>query len=89
MPVIAMFYGLIVSMYFIDNRQHKSPHIHVKFQDEEAVFRIPDGELLSGNLPSAKIKLVSAWIEIHRDELMADWDLAVSGQQPYKIEPLK
>jgi len=42
MPVIAMFYGLIVSMYFLDNRQHKSPHIHVKYQDEEAVFRIPD-----------------------------------------------
>ena len=30
-----------------------------------------------------------AWIEIHKDELMADWDLAVNGQQPYKIEPLR
>ncbi len=84
-----MFYGLIVSMYFIDNRQYKAPHIHVKYQEEEAVFRIPDGELLSGGLPSAKVKLVSAWIEIHRDELMADWDLAANGQQPYKIDPLK
>ncbi len=89
MPVIAMFYGLIVSMYFLDNRQHKSPHIHVKYQDKEAVFRIPDGELLSGSIPSAKLKLVSAWIELHQDELMADWQLAVSGQQPYKIDPLK
>ncbi len=84
-----MFYGLIVSMYFQDNRQHKSPHIHVKFQDEEAIFKIPDGSLLAGNLPSAKAKLVSAWIEIHQDELMADWELAVSGQHPYKIDPLK
>ena len=84
-----MFYGLIVSMYFIDNRQHKSPHIHVKYQDEEAVFRIPDGELLSGSIPRAKMKLISAWIELHQDELMANWQLAVSGQQPYKIEPLK
>jgi len=33
--------------------------------------------------------LLLAWIEIHKDELMADWNLAVSGQQPYKIEPLK
>ncbi len=89
MPVIAMFYGLIVSMYFIDNRQHKSPHVHVKYQDEEAVFRIPDGELLSGSIPRAKMKLVYAWIELHQDELMANWQLAVSGQQPYKIEPLK
>lgn len=84
-----MFYGLIVSMYFIDNRQHKSPHVHVKYQDEEAVFRIPDGELLSGSIPRAKMKLVYAWIELHQDELMANWQLAVSGQQPYKIEPLK
>jgi hypothetical protein len=89
MPVISMFYGLIVSLYFQDNRQHKSPHIHVKFQEEEAIFRIPDGNLLAGNLPSAKMKLVSAWIEIHQDELMADWELAVSGQHPYKIDPLK
>jgi hypothetical protein len=60
-----------------------------KYQDEEAVFRIPDGEVLSGSIPPAKMKLVYAWIELHQDELMADWQLAVSGQQPYKIEPLK
>jgi hypothetical protein len=40
-------------------------------------------------LPNAKMKLLSAWIEIHQDELMANWELAISGQQPYKIEPLR
>lgn len=40
-------------------------------------------------LRTAKLKLVQAWIEIHRDELMADWNLAVNGQQVFKIEPLK
>jgi len=35
------------------------------------------------------MKFVQAWMEIHRDELLADWDLAISGQQPYKIEPLR
>lgn len=35
------------------------------------------------------MKLVSAWIEIHRDDLMADWQLALSGQQPFRIEPLR
>jgi hypothetical protein len=35
------------------------------------------------------MRLVLAWIEIHKDELMADWDLAVSGQQPFKIDPLR
>ena len=89
MPTISLFYGIIVSMYFLDNRQHKMPHIHVRYQDAEAVYSIPEGELLSGAIPPAKARLVQAWIEIHRDDLMADWQLAVSGQLPHKIEPLK
>lgn len=89
MPVISMFFGIIVSMYFMDNKRHKMPHIHVKYQEDEAVFSIPNGELLEGSLPSSKQKLVSAWIEIHRDELVADWELVVTGQQPYRIEPLR
>jgi hypothetical protein len=89
MPVIAMFYGLIVRMYFRDNKQHHLPHIHVGYQDEEAIFSIPEGELLEGNLPPKKRKMVEAWIAIHDDELMADWNLAVKGEQIYKIDPLK
>jgi len=46
MPAISMFYGIIVSMYFFDNNRHHRPHIHVKHQDQEAVFGIPDGELI-------------------------------------------
>ena len=89
MPVISMFYGIIVSLYFVDNRQHKRPHIHVKYQDSEAVIAIPEGDVLDGSLPLAKLRLVVAWVEIHQAELMADWDLAVRGQHPYKIDPLR
>ena len=89
MPTISMFYGIIVSMYFLDNKQHKLPHIHAKYQGQEVVVSIPDGEVLDGNFPPAKMKLLLAWVELHKDELVADWDLAVSGQQPYKIEPLR
>jgi len=35
------------------------------------------------------MKLVLAWIEIHKDELMANWKLAVDGQTIFKIEALK
>ncbi|MFB3893423.1 MAG: DUF4160 domain-containing protein [Phycisphaerae bacterium] len=73
----------------MDDKQHSRPHIRVRYQDEEAVYAIPEGELLSGAIPSAKARLVQAWIEIHREDLMADWQLAVSGQLPHKIEPLK
>ncbi len=32
---------------------------------------------------------IQAWIEIHKDELIADWELAVNGQEIFKIDPLK
>lgn len=89
MAIISMFYGIIISMYCLDNKQHNLPHIHVKYQDEEAVISIIDGELLEGNLKINKMKLVLAWIEIHNDELMADWELAIKGESIFKIDPLK
>lgn len=84
-----MFYGIIVSMYYLDEKKHHIPHIHVKYQDQEAILSIPEGELLEGNLKSNKLKLVLAWIEIHRDDLMADWELAIHGENVFKIDPLK
>ena len=89
MPVISMFYGIIVHLYFMDNKRHKMPHIHVSYQGDEVVLSLPDGEILEGSIPRNKLKLVLAWMEIHRDELVADWDLASRGEQPYKIEPLR
>lgn len=82
-------YGIIIYMYFMDNKQHKLPHIHAKYQDDEAVVSIPDGEVLGGDIPKSKMKLLQAWIEIHKEELVADWQLAVDGEKPYKIDPLR
>jgi hypothetical protein len=89
MPAISMFYGIIVYMYFMDNKQHNMPHIHVKYQEDEVIVTIPDGEVLEGSIPKAKMKLLQAWIEIHQEELIANWQLAISGDQPYKIQPLR
>ena len=89
MAIISMFYGIIISMYYLDNRQHNLPHIHVKYQDEEAVISISDGVLLEGSLKTNKMKLVQAWIEIHKDELFANWQLAINGETIFKIDPLK
>ena len=89
MPAISMFFGIVVSLYFFDNERHKLPHIHAKFQGADASFSILDGALLAGNLPVAKVRLVQAWIEIHRESLMADWELAVNGEAPFPIDPLR
>jgi len=55
----------------------------------EGVFAIEDGALIEGSLPKNKLKLIDAWIEIHREDLLAHWQLAVSGQKVFPIDPLK
>lgn len=89
MPAISMFYGIIIYMYFLDNKQHKTPHIHVKYHESEVIVSIPEGDILDGSIPVHKMKLLSTWIEIHKEELMADWVIAVRGEQLNKIDPLK
>lgn len=60
MAVISMFYGIIISLYYFDNRRHKKPHFHVKYQEDEAVLTIHEGDLLEGQIPSNKMKLAQA-----------------------------
>jgi len=54
----------------------------------DGTIGIEDGEILAGKLPRKQLRLVQAWIELHPDELLADWELSISGEQPYKITPL-
>ncbi len=54
MAVIAMFFGIIVLMYYFDKRRHHIPHIHVKYQEQEAVMAIPSGEVLEGKLKPSR-----------------------------------
>ena len=89
MPILSMFYGIVIRMYFYDDKQHHVPHLHAEYAGKQAVISISDGEVLAGALPSGKVRLVQAWIEIHREELLADWRLAVIGEEVFKIEPLK
>jgi hypothetical protein len=84
-----MFYGVIIYMYAFDNRQHHRPHFHARYAEFEAVIAIDDGDLLGGDLPKAKMKLVQAWLEIHREDLQADWSLAVQGLPTVRIKPLE
>ena len=84
-----MFYGILIRMFFRDIEKHHIPHIHAEYQGEVAVFSIPEGELLAGKIPLRKQKLVAvAWIEIHQEDLLADWELAVNGKTPFKIKGL-
>lgn len=88
MPTISMFYGILIRMFFYDTDRHHVPHIHAEYQSDVAVYSITDGSVLAGELPSKKHKLVVAWLEIHQEDLMADWELAVNGQSTFPIRGL-
>ena len=89
MAIISTFYGLVISMFYDDNKKHKLPHLHVRCQNFKAVLSIPDGELIKGSLPQKKLKLVRIWISQHKEELMENWELSINGKKFYSIEPLK
>ena len=83
-----MFFGIIIRMYYAP-KEHNPPHIHVYYQDSIAVINILDSDLMQGTLPPKQFRLVVAWIEIHKEELMADWELCQNGEKPFSIEPLR
>jgi Domain of unknown function (DUF4160) len=89
MPLVSAFYGILIYMYWLDTKRHHSPHIHAEYAGSEAVFSIAESELMEGSMPPRQIRLIQAWIEIHREELMADWTLAIRGETLVKIDPLR
>ncbi|PST46194.1 hypothetical protein CPA40_07070 [Bifidobacterium callitrichos] len=85
MPIVSMFYGIIVRMYADD---HNPPHMHVEYQGAKAVYSL-EGDVLSGELPRKQHRLVAAWAAIHEDELKASWEVCHAGEQPMRIDPLR
>jgi len=82
MPEISRFYGIIIYMFFND---HNPTHFKVKYAEFEANVLISNGSILDGDLPVSKLKLVSAWAEIHKDELNEMWH----SKNFHTIDPLQ
>ena len=55
-----MFYGIIIRMYFLDDKHHSVLHIHARYAEFEASVRIDDAEILAGELPKKQLRLVQA-----------------------------
>ncbi len=88
MPTLSMFFGIIIRMYF-GPKEHNPPHIHVHYQNDIVVINIENCQIMEGAIPTRQLRLVLAWIEIHREELLADWKLCQNGEKPFMIDPLK
>lgn len=74
-------------MYFSPS-EHPPPYFHVYYAEYKATVDIGTCEIIEGNLPGKQTKLVLAWAELHQEELMADWNLVINGENPFKIQPL-
>lgn len=71
-------------------RDHLPAHFHVEYAEYKAKISIADGELIEGQLPRKALRLVQAWTEIHRDELLANYEQSLKeGGIISRIEPLK
>jgi len=85
MPQISNFYGLIILMNFKD---HAPPHFHVWYGDYKITVTIKDG-IVEGMMPTRALKLVFEWLDLHRDELLEEWNKAQKGEPLKFIEPLR
>ncbi len=81
-PEISRFYGIVVYMFFND---HNPPHFKIKYAEFEANILIENGAIMNGDIPISKLKLVTAWAEIHKEELIKMWN----SKEFHKVEPLR
>lgn len=84
MPIISSFYGILIRMYFFDDEQHHIPHFHAFYNEYNASIDF-EGHVLAGHFPASKLKLVIAWSEIHKEELISLWHLMQTEEQYFKI----
>ncbi|BED93151.1 MAG: DUF4160 domain-containing protein [Candidatus Paraimprobicoccus trichonymphae] len=84
MPVLSMFYGMIIKMFFIQ-KEHNPPHIHVIYGEYVGVVDIQTIEMVEGDLPPKALVMIKEWVMIYKKELMEIWNT----QNFKKLPPLK
>jgi hypothetical protein len=85
-PTISRFYGIVIAMFFDD---HGFPHFHARHAGASAKIRFDQVEVIESNLDVRQLRLVLAWAELHRDELLENWRRARGGETLREIEPLR
>lgn len=82
MPIIAIFNGIIIQMFFED---HDPPHVHAVYGEMKALVRIADGEVIRGRLPRRQARLVTSWVRVRQAELMENWRHAQTDGRCFRI----
>ncbi len=84
MPEISRFYGIVIRMFYKD---HNPPHFHADYQEYEATIEIESG-IIKGEMPRRALKLIFDWLDLHKEELLRNWELAQKQEVLFKIDPL-
>jgi len=85
LPEISIFFGIRITINYND---HTPPHFHAEYNGDKALVDIINIKVIKGMLPKRQLKLVLAWAEIHKDDLMQNWELSRAHQALNKIKPL-
>lgn len=86
MPVISRFFGVAIKMHF---RDHAPPHFHARYGKSKASIAISRLVVTKGGLPPRVLGFVLEWAMLHREELLANWDVARVGGKLTPIAPLE
>ncbi len=85
MPVISYFLGIYIKMYA---DEHGLPHFHAEYGEYKISVEIKSG-VVRGKFPPRVVRLVLEWLELHREELLSDWNKLQQGLDADKIEGLE
>jgi hypothetical protein len=85
MPEISRFRGIVIKMYHSD---HGPPHFHAVYAEHEISVDVESG-VIHGSFPSQALRYVIEWAELHRAELLANWERARQRKPLERIPPLE
>lgn len=84
-PPISRFFGIVITMYY---DEHGPPHFHARSGGDEVSVEIENLKV-RGEFPGTSLRLVLDWAELHRAELLENWDRARLALPLVPVEPLR
>ena len=68
--------------------EHNPPHFHAEYGEYRVVVNLND-EVVNGFMPKRALKLIFEWLDLHKEELINNWEKCKNDISPDKINPLK
>jgi len=85
MPEISRFLGIVIGMFY---SEHGVAHFHAVYGEHEISVELELGTI-HGEFPARALRLVLEWANLHKQELIENWQLARQGQPLKRVAPLE